>query len=152
VKGGVDTDNSNTPCATQITFYLITAAGSPVDLDKTVITYTDNENSKSQDYVYDSSAPQTKGPGTIPPSNWANSNGWVYNGIIYSTNDNFLEQGEKYKVVVDLHTFIPSDASHPLPVAKEQVKLEIKPSLGAVFAIQVKMPDEIAQDTYYVVY
>ena len=154
VTGGVDKDSTpvDAPCATQITFYLTTAGGSSVDLDKTIITYTDDENLKAQEYVYDSTAANKKGPGPIPPVDWSKSNGWVYNGIIFNTNDNFLEQGEKYKVVVDLHTFIPSVASHPLPVGKEQVKLEIKPPQGAVLIIQVKMPDEIAKDTYYAVY
>ena len=153
VRGGVDTANSNTLCATQITFYLTTTSGTPVDLDKTIITYIDDENIKTQDYMYDSTGP-TKGPHDIPAdAGWGNTNGWVYKSIIANTDDNYLEQGEKSKIVVDLAEFIPATATtHPLPIGKERVKLEIKPPEGPVLIIQVKMPDEIAQDAYYVVY
>ena len=90
-----------------------------------------------------------KGPGTIPPADWSKSNGWVYNGIIFNTMTTILEQDEKYRIDMDLNTF---RCSHPLPVGKERVKLEIKPPEGAVSVIQFKMPDALVQDNYYVVY
>lgn len=152
-RGGVDTANGGKTCATQITFYLTTTGGTPVDLDKTIITYTDDENLKTQDYMFDNIL-KTKGPHDIPAdTGWDDTNGWVYKNIISSTDDNYLEQGEKSKVVIDLAQFIPATlTTHPLPIAKERVKLEIKPPEGPALIIQVKMPDEIAKDTYYVVY
>ncbi len=79
-----------------VTFYITnTAGGTPVDLDKTVITYTD-----SNDFV-------TKAYGATNPT--PGTNGWVYTGVINNDGvggvaaapnaaDNLLESGEKYRI------------------------------------------------------
>jgi len=131
-SGDVIVKSTANGVAGNIVFYLTDAAGgTPIDLNKTVITYTDEDISKSRDY----------GTGT---------NGWTYTAKIYASghNDNYLEPDEKYRIDMDLNTFEVS----PLPVDKERVKLEIKPPGGAVSVIQFKMPDALVQDNYYVVY
>ena len=156
VRGGVDTDNANASCATQIILYVAnTAGGTPVDLDKTILTYTDNENFVTKEYVVDSTTdPDTKGAVAIPADGaWTNTFGWVYNGVVVTRNDNLLEQGEKYKVVIDLTKLIGTiNATHPLPVANEKFKLELKPPEGAVLAISKTLPPSLVTDNYYPVY
>ena len=156
VRGGVDANNTNAPCATQIILYVAnTAGGTPVDLDKTILTYTDNENFVTKEYVVSSATtPFTKGAVATPADGaWTNTYGWVYNGVVVTRNDNLLEQGEKYKVVIDLTKLIGTiSATHPLPVANEKFKLELKPPEGAVLAISKTLPPALVTDNYYPVY
>ena len=108
------TDHENEGgAADQITFYITnTAGGTPVDLDKTILTYTDDENFVTAPYT--TAASMTAGghlgpydPLTtddIDAFDWTDTLGWIYDGVIYDTgrNDNLLSQGEKYKVVIYL--------------------------------------------------
>ena len=82
--------------ANTVIFYITnTAGGTSVDLDKTIITYTDSNDLVTQAY------------GATNPT--LGTNGWVYAGVINSDGvggvavapnaaDNLLESGEKYKV------------------------------------------------------
>lgn len=113
----------------EIIFYITnTAGGSPVDLNKTIITYTDNDDFVSQEYS-------------------TGTNRWTYTPIISDTghNDNLLESGEKYKIYLNLTTF----GVKTLPGVDEQVKIEVKPPEGAVLVIQPTMPPELDNNTYY---
>ncbi len=139
--------------ASQITFYITnTAGGTPVDLDKTILTYTDDDDFNTKEYVVDStSTPDiTKGPAAIPADGaWTNTNGWVYDGVIISgTEDNLLSQGEKYKVVVDIATLGASTS----PGINERFKVELKPPEGAVLTLSRTTPAALVADNYYPVY
>ena len=132
LSGDVIVESTANGYAGNITFYITnTAGGTPVDLNKTIITYTDNGNFVSQEY----------GNGT---------NGWTYIPIIYDLghNDNLLESGEKYKIDLNLTTF----GVTTLPKVDEQVQIEIKPPEGVILNIQRTMPSELANNTYYQVY
>ena len=125
--------NSTTPNqANWITFYVTnTAGGTPVDLDKTVVTFTDNDDFVTKSYN-------------------SGLNGWTYNPVVYETghNDNLLESGEKYKIIMDLNTFAPNNR----PGVNEQIKIEVKPPEGAVLSITKTMPPALAAGNYYPVY
>jgi archaeal flagellin FlaB len=118
--------------AGNITFYITnTAGGTAVDVNKTVLTYTDNDDFKSQEY---NSA----------------SNGWKYTPIIYEPghNDNLLEAGEKYRIDVNLTTFNVTT----LPGINEKFKIEVKPSEGAVLPLSKTMPAALIAGSFYTVY
>jgi flagellin FlaB len=118
--------------ASEITFYITnTAGGTPVDLNKTVFSYSDSDDFVSKEY----------GTGT---------NGWVYTPIIYATghDDNLLEAGEKYKVIVTLSTLGASST----PGVNEAIKLEVKPPEGAVLTISRTLPAALTTDNYYPIY
>lgn len=147
-----DDDGGN---ADQITFYITnTAGGTAVDLDKTILTYTDDDDYVTKEYVVDSTAsPVTKGPAAIPADGaWANTNGWVYDSVIITNDDNLLEKGEKYKVVVDLGTLVDTSGTGTLPAVNEQFKIEVKPPEGAVLTISRALPAALIANNFYPVY
>jgi archaeal flagellin FlaB len=116
-----------------ITFYITnTAGGTSVDINKTVITYTDNDDSVSQEY----------GNG---------SNGWTYRPIIYEIghDDNLLESGEKYRVDMNLTSGFNVTSG---PTVNEKIQIEVKPPEGAVFTLQRTMPPALATGKYYLIY
>jgi archaeal flagellin FlaB len=118
--------------AGEIIFYITnTAGGSPVDLNKTIITYTDSNDFVSQEYS-------------------TGTNRWTYTPILYDLdhNDNLLESGEKDKIYLNLTTF----GVKTLPRVDEQVKIEVKPPEGAVLVIQPTMPPELDNNKYYQVH
>jgi archaeal flagellin FlaB len=123
--------------ANEVTFYVTnTAGGTPLDLNKTVLTYTDNNDFVTKEY---SSA----------------GNGWVYTPIVFEPghNDNLLESGEKYKVTVTINGASPvSIGATSSPGINEKIKLEIKPPEGAVMSIIKTMPPALASGKYYPVY
>jgi archaeal flagellin FlaB len=126
---------SNT--ASDITFYITnTAGGTPVDLDKTILTYTDINQTKTNAYG-------TKGPGN-------GNKGWIYTAIVSdtATADNLLSAGEKYKVVIALSTFGITN----LPPANAQFTLQLKPPEGAVLEITKTNPPVLTENNYYPVY
>ncbi len=131
-SGDVIVKSTTNDKANEITFYVTnTAGGTPVDLNKTVLTYTDNDNFVTKEY------------------NSAN-NGWVYTPIVYEPGhaDNLLESGEKYKISVTLCTLGATTS----PGINEKIKLEVKPPEGAVLSIIKTMPPALAQGNYYPVY
>lgn len=145
-----DSDGGN---ASQITFYITnTAGGTSVDLDKTILTYTDNDDYVTREYLNDAG---NKGPvATIPAdTGWSTSKGWVYQAVIATNNDNLLEKGEKYKVVIDLTQLITtSTGSQTLPAVNEVFKIDLKPPEGAVLTISRSLPAALTTDNYYPVY
>lgn len=138
-SGDVIVQSTETGAAGNITFYLTnTAGGTPVDMDKVVLTYTDDKNFKSQEY------------GTAGPGN--GNNGWKYTCIVYEPghNDNLLETGEKYRVDVNLTNF--GVQATDLPVVNENFKIEVKPPEGAVLSITKSMPPALVTGNFYPVY
>lgn len=118
--------------AGSITFYITnTAGGTPVDLNKTVLTYTDNDDMVSQEY----------NNGT---------QGWNYTALIFEPghNDNLLESGEKYRVDVNLTYFNVTT----LPGVNEKIKLEVKPPEGAVLGLTKTLPPALIAGEFYPVY
>lgn len=130
--GDVIVKSTTNDKANEVTFYVTnTAGGTPVDLNKTVLTYTDNDDFVTKEYN-------------------SGNNGWVYTSIVYEPghNDNLLEAGEKYKIVVTLSTLGAATA----PGINEKIKLEVKPAEGAVLSITKTMPPALASGNYYPVY
>jgi flagellin FlaB len=117
--------------ASKITFYLTnTAGGTAVDLDKTIITFTDASESKTHDF---------------------NDGGWAYSAVIDNGGaSNLIESGEKYKVVMTLG--VGGYALASAPVANEKVEIQVKPPEGAVLTLDRTMPPNLAANTYYTVY
>jgi flagellin FlaB len=123
IKG--DSDGNN---ASLVIFYVTnTAGGTPVDLDKTIISYADDDEFK----------------GNLS---------WSYTGIILeageSSADNLVEKGEKYKIEVNL----TASSLTSTPTENEEFTLELKPPVGAVLIVKRTLPAEISADSYYVVY
>jgi archaeal flagellin FlaB len=138
-SGDVIVESTATGMAGNITFYITnTAGGTPVDLDKTILTYTDDNNFVSK--AYGGAGPNT------------GTNGWEYSAIVYEPghNDNLLESGEKYKISVNLTGFGVPAAS--LPGVNEKIELEVKPPEGAVMSITKMMPPALATGEFYPVY
>jgi flagellin FlaB len=130
--GDVIVESTSADHAGKVYFYITnTAGGTPVDMDKTILTYTDNDDFKSQEYN-------------------GGSNGWTYEKIVYEIghDDNLLEAGEKYKITVTLTT----DFADTLPGVNEKIKLEVKPPEGAVLALTKTMPPALANTNFYPVY
>jgi len=120
IKG--DSDGTN---ATNVTFYVTnTAGGEAVDLSKSMLTYTDDD-----DFVAN--------------CNWSNTN-------VIGDTDNLVESGEKYQIVAELGATGSSVST--LPTVNEDIKLELKPPEGAVLVLQRTMPPEITASNYYTVY
>jgi flagellin FlaB len=117
--------------ANEIIFYITnTAGGTAVDLNKTIITYTDSNDFVSKSY--------------------SGTNGWEYQPIVYEAghNDNLLESGEKYKVALQMTTMGATDA----PGINEQIKIEVKPPEGAVLSITKIMPPALVSGQFYPVF
>jgi flagellin FlaB len=122
-----------------ITFYVTnTGGGTSIDLNKAVLTYTDNDDCVSQQYG-------GNGPNT-------GTQGWDYSAIIYEPNhnNNLLESGEKYRIDVNLTGFGVNAAS--LPGLNEKVNIEVKPPEGAVLGLSKTMPPALAVGSFYTVY
>ena len=86
-SGDVIVESTTANQANEVTFYITnTAGGTPVDMDKTVITYTDNDDFTTK--AYGGAGPNT------------GTNGWQYSAVVYEPGhaDNLLESGEKYKI------------------------------------------------------
>ena len=128
-SGDVIINGSSTTAANGVVFYVTgTAGGTAVDLDKTVISYTDEDDFK------------TIAHGTT---------GWEYYEVVVEDDsaENLVERGEKYKIIVDLNEFAGT-----LPGPNEVIKLDIKPPEGAVLTLQRTLPPSLAASTYYPVY
>lgn len=84
VTGGIDYKGNSV--ANQVTFYVTNSAGgTPIDLNKTIITYTDNDNFE-----------------TFP---YNTSNGsWTYTPVIKKDSaTNLVEPGDVYKIILNLY-------------------------------------------------
>lgn len=112
-----------------------TAGGTPIDLNKTIITYTDNDDSATTGIDY------------LSPAN----NSAYYTPLISNGNaDCVVEEGEIYRIDLVLQGSILNLNS--LPVENEVVKLAVKPPEGASLTIQRKMPPSVTAGTNYPVY
>jgi archaeal flagellin FlaB len=158
--------------ADEITLYVTnTAGGTPVDLDKTIITYTDDENFVTVPHVDTIATIGTAGAvaaASIPNTVilWADTTGWVYSGIIVNDGstdgDNLLSSGEKYKVVINIPEVLSFAAGETpgtidatgelLPQANEKFTIQIKPPEGAVLSITKTLPAALVENQYYPVY
>jgi len=147
IMEGGDDGATPTPVgeANVLTFYLTnTAGGTPVDLDKTIITYTDKDDFATQGHLV------TAG---------AESGAWHYAAVIpttKATSANLIESGDKFKITLDLTTapFTTGTAMGitTLPRANENIKIEVKPPEGAVLVITRIMPPSIGTGVFYPVY
>jgi archaeal flagellin FlaB len=120
--------------ADKITFYITnTAGGTPVDLDKTIMTYTDANYSVTRAY--------DKG-----------NSGWVYDGVVSDTTtfDNLLSTGEKYRIDLTLSKFL--DSGSDLTPKNGKFSIQLKPPEGAVLEITKTMPAALVKETFYPVY
>lgn len=136
VEGGADTAGTGTAGNTVIFYLTSTAGGTPVDLGKTIITYSDDDEFTSQGYD-------------------ATTGSWAYSAVIPvgKTDDlNLVETGDKYKIVFDLTAISSPAALTSLPVANEKIKIEVKPPEGAVLVITRTMPASITSGQFYAVY
>lgn len=137
VSGGIDKSGKNV--VENIIFYLTNAAGgTSIDLNKTMITYTDINDSKEFPYN---------------PTNGA----WTYTPIIKNSSAfNLLEAGDTYKVILNLkgnnYEASASDIITSQPGVGEEIKIEVIPPEGAVLSFNRKMPHKISPDTYYPLY
>jgi archaeal flagellin FlaB len=138
-SGDMIVESTVTGMVGNITFYVTnTAGGTSIDLNKAVLTYTDNDDFVSQQYG-------GNGPNT-------GTQGWNYSAIIYEPNhnNNLLESGEKYRIDVNLTGFGVNAAS--LPGLNEKVNIEFKPPEGAVLGLSKTMPPALTAGSYYTVY
>ncbi len=129
VEGGASSKVAN------ITFYITnTAGGTAVDLNKTIITYTDIDDYKTQAFNAD--------------------NAWNYSVVIDSGSGatNLVEKGEKYKISLDLSDTPTNTLAVTGPGVNEKVKIEVKPPEGAVLILERTMPASITDNQYYTVY
>ncbi len=134
-SGDVIVESTTADHANVVRFYVTnTAGGTPLDLNKTVLTYTDNNDFVTKEYN-------------------SGGNGWVYTPIVFEPghDDNLLESGEKYKVTVTINGGSSIDASTS-PGINEKIKIEVKPPEGAVMSIIKTMPPALANGSYYPVY
>ncbi len=128
-SGDVVVEGTANGTVDNIIFYITnTAGGSSVDLNKTIITYIDDDDFVTQD---------------------EGSADWAYTPIISSDAGawNLVEKGEKYKITMTLGANTTS-----LPGVNEQFRIDVKPPEGAVLIIQRTMPAAISDATYYTVY
>ncbi|RSD35448.1 MAG: archaeal flagellin FlaB [Methanohalophilus sp.] len=122
--------------ASEIYFYLAnTAGGSDVDLNKTLITYTDTDDFETH---------------ALATNNSTDTDFWNYSRVI-QTGDayNLVESGEKYKLSVNLSN---AEDGFTLPTTNEVVKVEVKPPEGAVLVLERTMPPALTGGKYYSVY
>ena len=120
----------------EIYFYLAnTAGGSDVDLNKTLITYTDTDDFETH---------------ALATNNSTDTDFWNYSRVI-QTGDayNLVESGEKYKLSVNLSN---AEDGFTLPTTNEVVKVEVKPPEGAVLVLERTMPPALTGGKYYSVY
>ncbi|MDD3246906.1 MAG: flagellin [Methanosarcina sp.] len=123
VKGGADNDVAS------VTFYITnTAGGSSVDLNKTIITYTDDNDFKTDAY--------------------SASGNWTYTDVVNNGGPvNLIEKGEKYKIILNLTNLTTSE-----PGVNENIKIDVKPPEGAVLILQRTMPPALTAGNYYPVF
>jgi flagellin FlaB len=163
--------------ADEIIFYVTsTAGGTPIDLDKTIITYTDNKYTITVPHNTSIGGTKYGKAGAlaaaipITETAWEALNplstGWLYTGVVINdgsaNGDNLLSPGEKYKVGIYLPDLIrfatpgtvgALDLSGAnLPTTNEQFTIQVKPPEGAVLSITKTLPAAMIADNYYSVY
>jgi len=99
----------------------LTAGGSPVDMSKTVLTYS---NATKLEYLN-----FTDEGGAIKPGEWnitAKADG--------GDGDNLLEPGEIFTIIAQVNDGFP---------VNDKARLEIKPPIGAVLGLQRTAPPQL---------
>ncbi len=118
IAGG--TDSKGNGVANEVIFYVTnTAGGTPVDLNKTIITYTDNNNFETFPYN-------------------ATNGAWTYTSMFKKSNAvNLVEKGDVYKIELALnninttnlppsqHYVMPIDIDDSTNIDKYQINLTI---------------------------
>jgi archaeal flagellin FlaB len=133
-SGDVIVDSTTDGQANAVIFYLTnTAGGTPVDMNKTIITYTDKNNLVTRQY----------GNG---------DQGWTYLPVVYESghDDNLLESGEKYRITLNVTGTNGFVTTGPGP--NDQIKIEVKPPEGAVLGITKTLPPALTAGNFYPVY
>ena len=128
-SGDVIVEGAANSSVAKVIFYITnTAGGSSVDLNKTIITYTDDDDFKTDAYT--------------------TSGNWTYTDVVNNGGPvNLIEKGEKYKIILTLTNFTTSE-----PGVNENIKIDVKPPEGAVLILQRTMPPALTAGNYYPVF
>ncbi|WP_135612970.1 archaellin/type IV pilin N-terminal domain-containing protein [Methanococcoides sp. AM1] len=108
-------DTTNNEISNVTVFLQLTAGGSPVDINKTIVTYTDMSNHASFKLT-DSQMNITAKHGG-------------------ADNDTLLEKFEKFEVLVDISAYDIGP--------NEEFQIEIKPPEGATYTLERQAPAQI---------
>jgi archaeal flagellin FlaB len=131
--------DASTHKITNVTLFLQqTAGGSAVDMNKTLITYTDPNHAPKDLKLSDAADPTDDPVSTASADNFGITA--IYNdiGADTSTQNLLIEKGEKFEIIVSL-----SDISADIG-PNQDFQLEIKPPQGATYTIHRKAPPSIS--------
>lgn len=126
----------------KIFFYVtLTAGGTPVDLNKTVLAI------RYKDYYLQIPYNKSDAP------NETNANKpWGYDGVVSIDEqgfDNLLEKNEKYKIIINMTAIKDSyDDVGKLPETNDDITIELKPSIGAPLIINKHIPPSLTNLTW----
>ncbi len=125
----------------KIYFYVtLTAGGTPVDLNQTVLAIR-YKNYYLQIPYNDSDA----------PNRTSNTKPWGYEGIVSIDGggyDNLLEKNEKYKIIINMSAVRGGYNLTSLPEVNDDITIELKPSIGAPLIINKHIPPSLTNLTY----
>ena len=125
----------------KIYFYVtLTAGGTPVDLNQTVLAIR-YKNYYLQIPYNDSDAPNATN----------NYKPWGYLGVVSIDEggyDNLLEKNEKYKIIIDMNAVKGGYNLTSLPEVNDDITIELKPSIGAPLIINKHIPPSLTNLTY----
>ncbi len=132
LSGDVNTEGRNNVIDASVFYIKKNAGETPVDLNKTIVTYTDKDDSATRDCA---------------------SGAWSYIPVNKKIGAiNLVEEDDIYRIVVHFTGFNLSS----LPGANEVITLEMKSPAGASLIIKRTMPSSITSDpinyTFYMVY
>jgi len=120
----------------EIFFYVtLTAGGTPIDLNQTVLAM------RWQNYYFQIPYGET---------NTNNVPLWDYKGVVYideGSFDNLLEKNEKYKITINM-TAVKENYDANLPKVNDDITIELKPSIGAPLIINKHIPPSLTNLTY----
>ena len=123
VVGNVYGYTSASQTITYIRFDLgLTAGGSPVDMSKTVMTYSKSDSSEPNYLDY--------------KSDLSTSNTWIVSSTNNGNAGSLLERGEMFTVIARV------SGTEGL-AANEQMRLEIKPPAGSVLGLKRTAPPQL---------
>ncbi len=118
--------------ANVIYFYVTqTAGGTPVDLNKTVVVYKDNDDYAQWEY------------GTTYNGTYL----WNYEVVLGDT-DNLVERLEKFKIILNLSAAKASGDITSQPGINEIITIEVKPPVGAPLTIKKQLPPSFKNLSY----
>ncbi len=131
----------------KIFFYVtLTAGGTPVDLNETVLAI------RWGDYYYQIPFNESE---KIPVNETDINKPWTYDGIVFTdgkTFDNLLEKNEKYKIIINMTAIKENpnygNGSIQLPKTNDDITIELKPSIGASLIINKHIPPSLTNLTW----